>query len=76
MRDYIQRHGSREAHADLLMECKDIKSIEEMTDFDLLTAAGGALMGAKEHFVRPGKAEQPKVNIKDYFEPRSYKNIR
>jgi hypothetical protein len=76
LRDYLQRHGKRERHGDLLNECKEIKSIEEMTDYDLLTAAGGALLGAKAYLVTVKKPEAPKQDITDYFETFSYKRMR
>lgn len=75
LRDYIERHGMRECHADLLVECKEIKTIMEMTDYDLLTAAGGCLLGAKGEFIKLAKPVQPKSDIGDYFQPRSYKGI-
>lgn len=75
LRDYIQRHGLRERHADLLMECKEIKSIEEMTDYDLLTAAGGALLGAKAYLVNIKRQEPKPEPVSSYYEKFSYKNV-
>lgn len=73
IRDYIQKHGHRERHPDFLGECKEIKSIEEMTDYDLLTACGGALMGAKANLVVVKKAEPQKENVDTYYQVYSYK---
>ena len=47
-----------------------------MTDYDLLTAAGGALLGAKAYLVTVKKPEAPKQDITDYFETFSYKGMR
>jgi len=44
-RNYIELRGLQEKHLDLLNEWKDIPGIEYMTEYDLMTAAGGALMG-------------------------------
>jgi hypothetical protein len=44
-RTYIQRHGMRERHSDLLVEIRDIKDIDDMTNYDLFAAGGFALIG-------------------------------
>lgn len=49
LRDYIEEHGHRECHIDFLKQCKDIQAIEQMTDYDLLVACGGALLGTKSY---------------------------
>ena len=41
---YIQNHGHREVHDELLEECKEIE--DDMGDFDLFVAGGYALIGA------------------------------
>lgn len=38
---------SAEEHEDYLLECKEIKNIDQMTKYDLFTAAGAALLGDK-----------------------------
>lgn len=49
-RNHIRLHGLRERHLDLLMEWRSIANIKLMTDFDLLTAAGGCLLSAENKF--------------------------
>ncbi len=44
---YIERHAVREKHIDFLIQCRKIKGIEYMTDFDLFTACGGCLLGSQ-----------------------------
>jgi hypothetical protein len=44
-RTYIKRHAGRERHADLLTEIRDIKDIDDMTNYDLFTAGGFAMIG-------------------------------
>lgn len=46
-RDYIENHIKRCDHKDLLEQYKDIESIEQMTDYDLIPVAGGCLMACK-----------------------------
>jgi len=43
---YIYYHSEREKHRDILEQCRRIKGVEYMTDFDLFTAAGGCLLGS------------------------------
>lgn len=49
-RTYIQRHIGREVHTDIMDEWLKIRSMEEMTKYDLLTAGGLALTGHKNSF--------------------------
>jgi hypothetical protein len=47
---YIQHHGLREVHDEILEQCKDIE--DDMGDYDLFVAGGLALIGAgKQSFV-------------------------
>lgn len=43
---YIERHGPRECHEDLLLQCQDIE--DDMGPFDLFVAGGLALLGNKK----------------------------
>jgi hypothetical protein len=60
---YIEQHGRRELHTELLQECLDIEN--DMTDFDRFVAGGYALMGAKK--VVWQEQEAP-LSIEDYVE--------
>lgn len=42
---YIEKHGRRERHVELLEQCKDIE--DDMGDYDLFVAAGLALVASK-----------------------------
>jgi hypothetical protein len=50
IRNHISLHGGREQHEDLLVEWKNINSMEEMTKYDLLAASMCALLGAKSSY--------------------------
>lgn len=50
LRNYIAKHIKRERHDDLLLELKNIDSLEAMTKFDLLAAAMVALIGAESAY--------------------------
>jgi len=43
---YIEKHGRRERHIELLEQCKEIE--DDMGDFDLFVASGLALVAAKK----------------------------
>lgn len=71
-RNYISVHGHKEKHADFLNECKDISSMEEMTDFDLFTAGSGALMGCSSVMAKEQNAKSEKVKKPNMFKKRKY----
>jgi hypothetical protein len=50
LRSHIAFRGHKENHLSLLLECKSIKGIEFVTNFDLLAAAGAALMGSRSSY--------------------------
>jgi len=48
LHDYIERNAFRERHLSFLREAKNIRGPEYLKNFDLLAAAGAALMGARD----------------------------
>lgn len=44
---YIFHHSTRERHIDFLLQCRQIRGLDYMTDFDLFVACGGALLGSQ-----------------------------
>lgn len=71
-RDFIESHGHKVNHLKLLMQWKNIEYIEEMTKYDLLTAAGGCLLGTPQlmHLMRP--EEKQKESPKTLLYPVKY----
>jgi hypothetical protein len=55
IKDYIAFRGHKEPHISFLEECRNIRSKEEMTKYDRLTAHGAALLGSRSSH---GKAEE------------------
>tara|TARA_R110000868_G_scaffold360225_1_gene622259 strand:- start:851 stop:2938 length:2088 start_codon:yes stop_codon:yes gene_type:complete len=53
---YIELHGGRERHVQLLEQCKDIE--DDMGDYDLFVAAGLALIAAKNKPFSAREADQ------------------
>lgn len=61
---YIEKHGLRERHDDLLQEWKDLE--DDLGDYDLAAAAGHALCAAGESdYLYDDTPEE--VDIQDYF---------
>jgi len=50
MRNYIAYRGHKENDLKLLIECKSIRGIELLTNYDRLAAAGAALMGSRSNY--------------------------
>lgn len=61
---YIENNCERECHRELLLECKMIE--DDMGDFDLFTAGGYALLGAKNNSFRSNEDKVRKFD--KYFE--------
>lgn len=60
---YIQKHGMREVHDELLQQCLEIEN--DMTDFDLFVAGGYALLGA----MKPTPAQEyVPLDVGEYFQ--------
>jgi len=55
IKDYIAFRGHKEIHYTFLEECRNIRSKDEMTKYDRLTAHGAALLGSRSVY---GKAEE------------------
>ncbi len=73
-RTYIQRHGMRERHSDLLEEIRDIKDIDDMTNYDLFAAGGFALIGNLNYWqdVQKDKLQQDNDNNTIFVEEFIY----
>jgi len=70
---YIKHHIHKEEHDELLLELKQIEGVEDMTNFDLFTAAGYALLGSKNVFeeVKDEENENDYINLLDFIQIRS-----
>ena len=70
---HIQRSGLRERHPELMQQCKDIEGPEYMTDYDLFTAGGLALVGSKKSIFNPDFSSPDKESdLDDYFQFQEY----
>lgn len=72
---YIKFHVGRERHAKLLEQIRDITSLQEMTKFDLFTAAGYAIVGFNQYKHRIQQIDKPEDNGSGevFFQTFTYK---
>jgi hypothetical protein len=47
---YLENHCDRERHIEILLECKEIKGVEDLTNRDLFVAVGGSYLGSEHSF--------------------------
>ena len=65
---YIKWHFHRERHLDLVEECKKIRGVEYMTDFDLFTSGGGCLLGIRSGYSEFIESMQEDLPLDDFIE--------
>jgi len=73
IKDDLERHIKRYRHADLLKEVLDIAGLDDMTNQDLFTAAGGCLLAIESQ--QAGEVEEQKqfdYKIDDWLQEREY----
>lgn len=69
---YIEFEADEENHIELLEECRDIGGPEEMTDFDLFTAGGYALLGTAGIYDELEEIENEEVTMDKFVRKRVY----
>ena len=47
---FIQNHGMRERHLEVLMDQKEIRGVDDLTNHDLFVAVGGAMIGSDSDY--------------------------
>jgi hypothetical protein len=73
IKDYITFRAHKEVHYTFLEECRNIRSKDEMTKYDRLTAHGAALLGSRSIY---GKAEELMKSYSVNFDGYSLFNKR
>ena len=69
---WIENGADIETHYELLEECRDINGIEDMTNYDLFTAGGYALLGTHEIYDEIAELEEKKYSLDNYFRKKKY----
>jgi hypothetical protein len=71
--NWIEHEADEETHIELLEECRDIGGPEEMTDYDLFTAGGFALLGTASIYDEVEEFANEKVEYGNYFRKHHYR---
>lgn len=70
--NWIENEIDDEMHIEVLEECRDIGGPEEMTDFDLFTAGGYALLGTMSIYDEFQKIQAEESDVSNYFKKHKY----
>ncbi len=70
--DWIEKEACEENHIEILEECRDIDGIEDMTNYDLFTAAGYALLGTHGIYDEIAELDEKEYDIGNYLRKRTY----
>ncbi|RLA00171.1 MAG: hypothetical protein DRQ42_06140, partial [Gammaproteobacteria bacterium] len=71
--NFIEFEADEENHIELLEECRDIGGPEEMTDYDLFSAAGYALLGTAGIYDEIAELENEEVDMSKFHRKRVYR---
>jgi hypothetical protein len=66
--DYVKANGGRERHIELLEEVLEVQDFKDMTDYDLFTAGGMALLGSESNYVDLIKQKGTNLDGDEFFE--------
>jgi len=70
---WISKEIDEEVHIEVLEQCRDIGGPEEMTDFDLFTAGGFALLGTLTIYDEVQKLQHEESDVAIYFKKKRYR---
>lgn len=70
--DWIENEADEETHIEILEECRDIDGPEDMTNYDLFTAGGYALLGTHGIYDEINRIDDTEYNLDTCFKKRTY----
>jgi len=71
---WIENEADIETHIEVLEECRDIDGPEDMTNYDLFTAGGYALLGTRGIYDEVQALNEKEYQLDDYYKKRTYSN--
>jgi hypothetical protein len=71
---WIENEADIEKHIEVLEECRDIDGPEDMTNYDLFTAGGYALLGTNGVYDQVAELEEQEYTLDHYVKKRKYPN--
>jgi hypothetical protein len=72
---WIENEADEETHIEILQECRDIDGPEDMTNYDLFTAGGYALLGTRGIYDEVQKLNEKEFVLDNYLKKRTYSPI-
>jgi hypothetical protein len=69
---WIENEADIETHIEVLEECRDIDGPEDMTNYDLFTAGGYALLGTRGIYDEIAALNEREYTIDSYLKKRVY----
>jgi len=69
---WIENEADEETHIEILEECRDIDGPEDMTNYDLFTAGGYALLGTHGIYDEIAELEEKEYTLDNYLKKRMY----
>lgn len=69
---WIENEADEETHIEILEECRDIDGPEDMTNYDLFTAGGYALLGTRGIFDEVQALNEKEYTLDSYFRKKTY----
>jgi len=69
---WIENEASQETHIEILEQCRDIDGPEDMTNYDLFTAGGYALLGTADIYDEVEKLDEKEYTLDNYLKKRTY----
>ena len=70
---WIENEADVENHVEILEECRDIDGPEDMTNYDLFTAAGYALLGTLGIYDEVAELDEQDYTLDNYFKKKTYR---
>ena len=73
---FIENEADEENHIEILEECRDIDGPEDMTNYDLFTAAGYALLGTISAYEDIEEIDEQEYTLDSYLRKKTYSSVR
>jgi hypothetical protein len=73
---WIENEAVIETHVEILEECRDIDGPEDMTNYDLFTAGGYALLGTLDIYDEVASLNEKEYSIDSYLSKKTYSSMR
>lgn len=74
--DWIEHEADQETHIEILEECRDIEGPEDMTNYDLFSAGGYALLGTHGIYDEIAKLNEQEYSLNSFYKQRTYSSTR